>query len=147
MNRHALDALEFDRVLDIVAGYATSEPGADAVRALLPVPEREAVAHALDHVDEMASWLIRDEAWSPPFIPDIRKPLERLAVVGSMWSEGELVGALRLLGSARAVRRSSGVGVLGLAARCRLSCAKGRSMTIVPRTRDDGAGRTGMAPR
>jgi DNA mismatch repair protein MutS2 len=106
MNRHALDALEFDRVLDIVAGYATSEPGADAVRALLPVPDREAVAHALDHVDEMVSWLIRDEAWSPPLIPDVRKPLERLAVAGSIWSEAELVGALRLLGAARAVRRS-----------------------------------------
>jgi DNA mismatch repair protein MutS2 len=106
MNRHALDALEFDRVLDIVAGYATSEPGADAVRALVPVPDREAVAHALDHVDEMVSWLIRDEGWSPPFIPDIRKPLERLAVGGSIWSESELVGALRLLAAARAVRRS-----------------------------------------
>ena len=36
MRRHALQALEFERVLDIVAGYATSEPGADAVRYLWP---------------------------------------------------------------------------------------------------------------
>jgi DNA mismatch repair protein MutS2 len=106
MNRHALDALEFDRVLEIVAGYATSELGAEAVRALQPVPEPQAVAAALDEVDEMVSWLIRDESWAPPFIPDIRGPLNRLAVKGSVWSESELVGALRLLVGARSARRS-----------------------------------------
>jgi DNA mismatch repair protein MutS2 len=104
MNEHALTALEFDRVLDFVAGYATSEPGADAVRALEPDPARAAVADALDQADEMVSWLIRDEAWAPPLIPDIREALDRLVVEGTVWSESQLAGALRLLGSARAVR-------------------------------------------
>ncbi|UCC49272.1 MAG: hypothetical protein JSV41_03590, partial [Gemmatimonadota bacterium] len=106
MNRHALDALEFDRVLEIVAGYATSELGTEAVRALQPVPEPQAVAATLDEVDEMVSWLIRDESWAPPFIPDIRGPLNRLDLEGSVWSESELVGALRLLVGARSARRS-----------------------------------------
>lgn len=106
MNRHALEALEFERVLEIVAGYATSELGAEAVRALQPVPDPQAVAAALDEVDEMVSWLIRDESWAPPVIPDIAGPLDRLAVEGSVWTEGELVGALRLLRGARDVRRA-----------------------------------------
>ncbi|UCC74519.1 MAG: endonuclease MutS2 [Gemmatimonadota bacterium] len=106
LNQHALDALEFDRVLEIVAAYATSEPGAEAVRALRPVPEAVTVAAALDAVDEMVGWLIRDESWAPPFIPGIGKPLERLAVEGSVWSEAELIGALRLLKGAREVRRA-----------------------------------------
>ncbi len=106
MNRHALDALEFDRVLEIVAAYATSEMGAEAVQALAPVAGRGAVSEELDHVDEMVSWLIRDEEWAPPFLPDVRSPLNRLAVAGSVLSERELIGISRLLDGAREVRRS-----------------------------------------
>lgn len=106
MNRHALEALEFDRVLRVVAGYATSRPGAEAVRSLEPVPDLDAVAAELDAVDEMVSWLIRDEGWAPPLIPDIGEPLDHLAVEGTTWSEAELTDALRLLASARWVRRS-----------------------------------------
>lgn len=106
MNRHALKALEFDRVLEIVSGYATSELGAEAVQALQPASGRAAVSEELDHVNEMVSWLIRDEEWSPPFLPDVRSPLNRLAVVGSVLSERELIGISRLLDGAREVRRS-----------------------------------------
>jgi DNA mismatch repair protein MutS2 len=106
MNRHTLDALEFDRVLDIVASYATSEMGAEKVRSLEPIPHAEAVSNELDRVDEMVSWLIRDERWAPPTLPDLRAALDRLAVLGGVWSEGELTGALKLLGAARAARRS-----------------------------------------
>ncbi len=105
MNRHALDALEFDRVLDIVSGYATSEPGSESVRQLLPLVDRNSINAALDQVDEMVGWLIRGEDWGPPLIPDIRKPLRRLAIHGSIWSEVELIAAKRLLSGARAVRR------------------------------------------
>jgi DNA mismatch repair protein MutS2 len=106
MNQHTLVALEFSRVLNVIAGYATSEPGAEAVRSLKPVSEPDRVAAALDEVDEMVSWLIRDESWAPPFIPDIEAPLERLALEGTVWSEAQLTGALRLLKGAREVRSS-----------------------------------------
>ena len=56
MNEHTLVALEFYRVLQVVAEYATSEPGAEAVRALRPVRDGAVVAAALDEVDEMVSW-------------------------------------------------------------------------------------------
>ncbi len=106
MNRHALDALEFDRVLAVVAGCATSEPGAAAVRALEPSPDPALVAGALERVDEMVSWLLGDERWAPPFLPKIRGPLERLGIEGSVWSESELTAGLRLLAGARSVRRA-----------------------------------------
>jgi DNA mismatch repair protein MutS2 len=106
MNRHALDALEFDRVLEIVAGHASGELGADAVRALRPVPDEGAVAAELDRVDEMVGWLLRDEAWAPPPIPDVSRALERLAVEGSALSAGELIGILHLLDAAQRVRRA-----------------------------------------
>jgi DNA mismatch repair protein MutS2 len=106
MNEHTLVALEFHRVLQVVAGYATSEPGAEAVRALRPVPDGAAVAAALDEVDEMVGWLIRDESWAPPIIPAIEGSLDRLAVEGSVWTEVELAGVLHLLRGAREVRRA-----------------------------------------
>ncbi len=106
MSQHALDALEFGRVLEIVAAYATSEAGAESVRTRRPVNDVRAVAEELDVVDEMVSWLIREEEWAPPLIPDLREPVRRLAVQGSVWSQGELTDALRLLKSARSVRRS-----------------------------------------
>ncbi len=106
MNRHALEALEFDRVLQIVAAQATSEPGAEAVLELRPTDRREDVAAALDRVDEMVSWLIHDEKWMPPLIPDLRRPLKRLSTEGSVWSVAELIGALQLLRGARAVARA-----------------------------------------
>jgi len=106
MNRHALDALEFDRVLEIVATYATSELGAEAVLELRPSPDAEVVAESLHATDEMVSWRLRDEGWAPPYIPNLEAPLERLAVAGAMWSEAQLVDALRILEGAREVRRA-----------------------------------------
>ena len=36
MNSHALSVLEFPRVLEVVAGFATSDLGAKRLRALAP---------------------------------------------------------------------------------------------------------------
>ncbi len=106
MNRHALAALEYDRVLEVVAGYATSEPGAEAIRALHPRTDPELIEAELDRVDEMVGWLIREERWAPPIIPRLATALEHLDVAGSVWSEEQLIGALRLLRSAREARRA-----------------------------------------
>ncbi len=93
-------------MLDIVAGYTTSEPGAESVRGLEPLPDRDAVYAALDRVDEMVSWLIRDEGWAPPHIPELGSALERLHIEGTVWTEPQLAKTLRLIESARQVRRS-----------------------------------------
>ena len=106
MNRHALDALEFERVLDIVSAHTTSDLGAESVRGLRPRPDREEVADSLAHTDEMVSWLLREEGWAPPLIPDLRVPLERLLVEGVVWTEAQLIAALHLLSGARDVRRA-----------------------------------------
>jgi DNA mismatch repair protein MutS2 len=44
MNAHSLKILEFDRLLDLIAGYARSESGRAAVRAIRPQPDPEATA-------------------------------------------------------------------------------------------------------
>ena len=106
MRRHALQALEFERVLDIVAGYATSEPGADAVRYLWPSLDPDFISQQLDEVNEMVSWLMRDPDWAPPLIPDLARSLELLAIEGSVWTERQLTDGLRLLNAAREARRS-----------------------------------------
>ncbi len=106
MKEHALKALEFQRVLDVVSGYATSEPGARAIQALRPITEQHLIAARLDQVDEMVTWLIREPDWVPPELPDVAEALERLGLEGSVLSELELVDVLRLLNSAHSARRS-----------------------------------------
>ena len=106
MREHALEALEFHRVLDVVAGYATSDAGAEAVRARRPDNDPGFIANQLDQVDEMVSWLIRDPNWAPPDFPDIREQLNRLSVSGAIWNVGELAGGLRLMLAAREARKS-----------------------------------------
>ncbi len=44
MNAHSLKILEFDRLLDLIAGYARSGPGRDEVRSLCPQPRPESSA-------------------------------------------------------------------------------------------------------
>lgn len=106
MKEHALKALEFERVLDVVSGYATSEPGARAIRALRPITEQHLIAARLDQVNEMVTWLIREPDWAPPELPDVAEALERLGLEGSVLSEVQLVDVLRLLSSAQSARRS-----------------------------------------
>ncbi|MFQ5889064.1 MAG: endonuclease MutS2 [Gemmatimonadota bacterium] len=101
---HALRCLEFTRVLELIARNATSELGARHVLTLRPLAAGEAVREALRTADEMVGFLLRDEGWSPPSIPDLAPALRRLRAEGSILEPGELVGASTLLSSARRAR-------------------------------------------
>ena len=106
MNRHALVVLQFPEALDLVAGYAASPLGAEAVRALTPSDALEWVEDELRRVDQMVSFILRSEEWAAPPIPDLRTPLRRLGIAGSVWEAPMLRDAGVLLGSARVTRRS-----------------------------------------
>jgi hypothetical protein len=105
LNRHALDVLQYREALEIVARGASSELGGAAVRALTPAVEREAVVAALRPVAEMMSMISGDEGWGLPAIPDLREPLRRLRVEGSVWEAPALHSAGILIVSSRTVRR------------------------------------------
>jgi len=108
---HALEVLEFPRLLDHIAGYASSSAGAARIRALRPTrvggtrPEREEALIALraEHarVVAMRAVIAGAEGWRPEAIPELTEPLRRLRIAGTSWSGPELRGAVTLLASSR----------------------------------------------
>lgn len=106
MNRHALRVIQFPETLELVAGFASSPLGAEAVRGLEPSSRREWVELELRRVDQMVGFLLRNDDWVVPALPDLREALRRLAIAGSVWEGAELRDAGELLRSARASRRA-----------------------------------------
>jgi len=108
---HALEVLEFARLLDHIAGYASSSAGAARIRALRPTrvggtrPERDEALQSLraEHarVVAMRALITGAEGWRPEAIPELSEPLRRLRIAGTLWSGPELRGAVTLLASSR----------------------------------------------
>ncbi|HEY4216890.1 MAG TPA: endonuclease MutS2 [Gemmatimonadaceae bacterium] len=101
MNPHALSVLEFPRVLDVVAGFATSNLGAERVRTLTPAADITILEREHARVAAMRAAIVGDDPWHPDPIPDLAGPLTRLRVLGSRWTGAELFAASTLLRSSR----------------------------------------------
>jgi DNA mismatch repair protein MutS2 len=106
MNSHALNVLEYGEALRIVSGYASSALGGEAVRALEPSADLGWIEPELARVDQMRSFLRGDTGWYIPAIPDVREPLRRLRVEGSVLDGTHLRDVGTLLASSRSVRRA-----------------------------------------
>jgi DNA mismatch repair protein MutS2 len=101
---HALTVLEFARVLDVVAGYAASSLGAQAVRNLTPTDDLGALRAEHQRVEAMRSLVLSDDGWQSEPIPDLTAALERLRIAGTTLDALSLRGAGQLLTSARRTR-------------------------------------------
>jgi DNA mismatch repair protein MutS2 len=106
MNAHALGILEFPRLLDLVAERAASAPGAARVRALAPSDDVAWLEGEHRRVGAVRSLLGGEPAWSPEPVPDLLGAIQRLRVIGSVWSGPELVGGAVLLRSSRRTREA-----------------------------------------
>jgi DNA mismatch repair protein MutS2 len=106
MNRHALHVLQYPEAVELVARFASSSLGGEAVRALHPSDALAWVNEELRRVDQMVGFLHRAQDWFVPPIPDLRAALVRLAVEGSVWDGATLLAAADLMRGARAARRS-----------------------------------------
>ncbi|HEX8829558.1 MAG TPA: hypothetical protein VF705_00240, partial [Longimicrobium sp.] len=106
MNPHALNVLEYRDALDIVARYASSALGAGAVRALEPSADLGWIEPELARVDQMRGFLRGDSGWYIPAIPDVRDPLRKLRVEGSVLDGTQLRDVATLLASSRVTRRA-----------------------------------------
>lgn len=84
MTEHALDVLEFGRVLEGVAGRAGSSLGRAHVTALRPRDDVDAVRGELARVAGVMRFVDTAPSWGPGPIPDIREELEQLGVEGAL---------------------------------------------------------------
>ena len=77
MDAHTLELLEFHKVCELVAGYASGSLGREAARALAPSTDLEAVRQGLALVSEMVMALGLGQ--SPPLagVHDIRLTVRR----------------------------------------------------------------------
>ena len=113
---HALDVLEFARLLDHVAGHASTSPGAARIRALRPtrvggthLDRAEALStlhseHA--RVAAMRALIGGVNPFRGEAIPDLEVAFQRLRVAGAAWNGVELRGAFTLLRSSRLTQLS-----------------------------------------
>ena len=104
MNAHALGILEFPRLLELVAERASSAPGAARVRALTPTADLDWLEGEHRRVAAVRALIGGDPPWSPEPVPELAGPINRLRVIGSVWSGAELVAGATLLRSARRTR-------------------------------------------
>jgi DNA mismatch repair protein MutS2 len=104
MNPHTLQVLEFAEALEAVARQAASSLGAQAVRSLRPSAELARVQRELAIVGEMMAILGREGTWPAPAVPDLREPLRRLRVEGSVLEAEALRDVRVLLASSRSAR-------------------------------------------
>ena len=104
MNEHSLRVLEFDKVIEIVAGFAASEPGRTTVRGTQPVNDRKTVESSLQETREFAAIIGRGD--HPPLdgILDIGKVIEKLVAAGSILTAVELLNTAATLAAGRRVK-------------------------------------------
>ncbi len=80
MDSHTLDLLEFDKVRELLAGYAACSLGKELARQLEPLGDAERVRSELTLVSEMADAL--GQGMQPPFagLHDVRLIVRRAAI-------------------------------------------------------------------
>ncbi|HKW47498.1 MAG TPA: endonuclease MutS2, partial [Gemmatimonadaceae bacterium] len=104
MNNHALRVIEFPRVLELVAGRATSELGAALIRRLEPHTDRQLLEGEHARVASVRSIIQGEQPWHPEPLPNLVAALARLRVEGVVWSGAELLAGAQLLRSSRRTR-------------------------------------------
>lgn len=101
MNQHALRVIEFDRALDLVAGFASSTLGAASVRSRSPETDRDAVDAEQARVFAMVAIERGEIGFAMPPIPDAGATLARLRVEGTSLNGPDVRSIHTLLQSGR----------------------------------------------
>ncbi|MEX2569913.1 MAG: endonuclease MutS2 [Gemmatimonadota bacterium] len=104
MKSHAMEVLEFDDALAVVARLASSAAGAAAVRTLEPAREAGWIRDEIALVAEGIALLVREGSWGMPAIPDVEDALTRLHLEGYAWDGATLRRGGVLISSSRTLR-------------------------------------------
>jgi len=106
MNSHALNVIEFPRTLGLIAERASSPLGAERVRELAPVTDRDSIEREHARVAAVRSLISGDEPWQLDGVPDARSALTRLRVERATLAAPDLLVLGALLRSSRLTRES-----------------------------------------
>jgi DNA mismatch repair protein MutS2 len=106
MQPGALRALEFDRIVALVAGLAVTPPGRDRLAALTPATDAAEVAAAQRGTSEGRRFLDTRDAFPLRAPADLEAILEALAVLGRALEPLRLLGIAAYLESIEETRRA-----------------------------------------
>lgn len=84
MSGHALEVLEFERVLDRIARRAASEAGRRRIRGLRPRGEDDDVRRELARVAAVIRFVSEKPGWALDTVPEVDEELAQLRVEGSV---------------------------------------------------------------
>src|SRR2546423_5286333 len=104
MNSHALNVIEFPRTLGLISERAGSTLGAEQVRELRPLTDRDAIEREHARVAAVRACISGDEPWQLHGVPDARSALNRLRVEGASLEAPNLLVSGALLRSSRVTR-------------------------------------------
>ena len=105
MDAHTLSVLEFDRILALVAEFASSQPGRRAMLRRRPLESRAGAALELERVSEAARLIPPQEGFPFAEVYELEAPLRELAVEGSVLEARALIELGRTLQSARRIKK------------------------------------------
>ena len=98
-----LEALEFVRVLEAVAGFAAGPLGAASVRARRPVTDVAWIQQELARIEELAALQRTGRGVVAEAVPDLKNALGRLRISGAVLDGQELLALRRTLTAGRLV--------------------------------------------
>ncbi len=101
VSEHALEVLEFRRVLERVAARAGSDLARDRILAMRPETDAAAIARELARVGAAMRFVEEDPAWGMPPVPDLTNTFEQLSAEGVVLEPKQLHSAGVLLNSSR----------------------------------------------
>ena len=104
MNDHALRVLEFEKVREIIARFARSEPGRERALTLVPVADAVRVRTALAETRELMDLLRAGEAPLLEGIGNIGPAIERLGVAAMTLRPAELLDIASTLAAGRKIK-------------------------------------------
>ena len=104
LTREALDTVELEAVLALIAQHAAGELAGARIRARRPVTALAWIRRELARVGEVAALFRRGDELRAEPVPDAARPLGRLRIEGSVLDGLELARLRVVLSAARAVR-------------------------------------------
>lgn len=96
--------LEFDKVRNIVAGFALSPPGSELAQSLSPLHDIDYIELMLEQVSELKTLLQFDDPFPLVAFEDIKPILNRCSIEGIVLDPSEILATHRVLVTARLVQ-------------------------------------------
>jgi len=100
-NHEASQLLEFEKILEQIAGAALSPMSAEEIRALRPLSDRQQIQQRLDELTEMRAIIDYDEPLPLNGSADLRPALQHLRIAGRPLDIRQLIDLAQFLGCAR----------------------------------------------